>query len=112
MLALAAIGYLFSHALERSQASGSIVVPLSPAALEGSSRVIGGRAFMWEGDAWREAGAVGEPARCLSAASEEAQEILRQHPDLRELLEDAPRVVLLWRDEVVALVGEASPARP
>lgn len=110
VLALALIGFLFSTALERQ--TSSVVVPLTPATLEGSPREAAGRSFVWQGTAWRESGAVGEPARIVARDSPEGLEILLAHPDLAPLFEDAAEIELRWRDELVTVSASAPPAAP
>ncbi|HUP25637.1 MAG TPA: zf-HC2 domain-containing protein [Thermoanaerobaculia bacterium] len=105
VLTLAAIGFLFTHALERRQAV-SVVVPLSAAAVEGSTREAAGRSFVRQGVAWRETGAREAPVRMIGKESAEGRDVLAEHPDLEPLLEAAPEVHLVWRGELVALVVE------
>lgn len=105
VLTLAAIGFLFTHALERRQ-EVSVVVPLSPAGVEGSTREAAGRSFVRQGVAWRETGARGAPVRTIGRESAEGHAILAEHPDLELLLDASPEVQLIWRGELVALVVE------
>lgn len=109
VLALAAIGFLFTHALERRQ-TVSVVVPPTPALLEGAPREAAGRIFVWQSPAWRESGATGEPERVIAGDSEEGRGILREHPDLQPLLDEAVAVELLWGGELVSLVAAGADA--
>jgi anti-sigma factor RsiW len=109
VLALAVIGILFTHALERRQ-TGAVVVPLSPATLEASPRAAAGREFVWRGTAWRESGASGAPVRAVGKDSAEGLAILTAYPDLEALFEDAPQVELRWEQELIALVDARPPA--
>jgi hypothetical protein len=83
-----------------------VVVPLSPAAVEGSAREAAGRSFVRQGVAWREIGARGAPVRTIGRESAEGRAVLADHPDLEPLLETAPEVQLVWRGDLVALVAE------
>jgi anti-sigma factor RsiW len=103
VLALAAIGFLFTHALERGQA-GSVLVPVGPSAVEESVREAGGRRFVREGTVWRELHVAGEPSRTVARDSEEGREILELHPDLEALFEHGHAVELRWGGEVIAVV--------
>ena len=108
VLSLAAIGWLFSDALER-RGAGPVIVPLAPGSFVDSPREVGGLTFEWRAEVWRERATSGEPERVVSSGSEEGQEILAALPGLESLFADAPQVVLRWRGELVTL-AESPPA--
>jgi hypothetical protein len=108
VVSLAAIGWLFTDALERRNTG--VVVPISQGMFADQPREVGGLVFEWQGDSWRETQAVGEPQRVVASESEEWREIFDAHPGLESLFEESPRILLRWREELVELV-DTRPAR-